>query len=652
MVQWIKASSILVLFWILALPTQAQTGGKGQYKEGVSRVEAEVDSLNQLAFSVKRQNVDKALSLLQKALLLAQSSNYKKGEATCYLYEAGIYQQNGYSKSALSLYYKALEISQATKDTFNIARALQQVANALLEDKQLDRAEQIYVRTLQNYAALERWEDVVNVRNSIGLIELEQNEFAHSEQYFTQALQESKAKNYQYGFKKANFHLGLLYLKTGELPKARVYFQNALELDQKANDKYGLSLAKNKLALVSSREGNYKEAINLATAALQDARSINAAKLEAEVMQTLVAVYKTQKKHEEVARWQDSLIQKESELFARERTFALNFLDVLKEKQEQQLAYEKSALLASQKAKITSYALAFVMGISIALATIVYLLLRNYRKAQDAKEELATKNAVIEKHSLELDTLNKSIVKQNESLEQTNQMKDKLLSILSHDLKAPLANTKGILQLINSGRLEEKQYKPMLVELEKQYVRSLALLENLLFWIKSQVKGDTIRPEKLSLKTLLQEVIGEQEAAALNKRISILNEVDAELWMEGDPEMLKVVFRNLLSNAVKFTRKEGRILVTAEVQRGLLVKIEDQGIGISEDALNKIKRKSYFTTMGTDNERGSGFGLMICEELISKHGGELLVESEVNKGSLFTVKLPASAIAQRLAVAV
>ncbi len=629
----------------LFAPVQAQVKTMGKTPVPPATVEGRVDSLNQLGFEVKRQDIDQALNLLHGALLLAQKHAYKKGEAISYLYEAGIYQQNGYAKRALSLYYKSLQISQVAKDTFNIARAKQQIATALKDAQKLAEAEELYEETLENYIALQQWNDVVNVKNNLGLVELAEKEFADAEAYFTQALQESQKRNYQYGYKKSHFNLGLLYLETGKLSKAKQHFTKALALDQATNDRYGISLAQSQLALIASHEGKHQEAVYLAITALQAARSINASQLEIEAMENLAIIYKGQRNYLLVAAWQDTLLQKQRQLFDLERTYAINFLDILKEKQDEQLAYEKEAVLASQKAEITYYALGMALVILLALSIITYLWYRNYLKARNANKELAIKNEVIEKHSLAMEALNKAITRQNESLEEANLMKDKLLSILSHDLRGPLANTKGILQLINNGLLSAEQYKPLLKELEKQYVRSLSLLENLLFWIKSQMKGDPIVPEEINLKSLLDKLIDEQEASLQNKGITVSNDVAPELSVVGDHEMLKVIFRNLLSNSVKFTRKEGKVAVSAATENEILVKIKDQGIGISEATLKKIRRKKYFSTNGTENESGSGFGLMICEELISRHGGELIVESQVNEGSLFAVKLPAQVVA-------
>ena len=233
-----------------------------------------VDSLNELAFELKRQNVDKALSLLNQAAKLAANLHYPQGEATSFLYEAGIYQQHGYDKRALLLYYKALELSVNGKDTFNIARANQQIGKALMENHQPEEAKKLFTAAMANYLHLKQPEDVINIKNYLGLINLEQQDFWPAEQYFSQALQESQALNYNYGIKKSNYNLGLFHLHKNNLKTAKTYFRTALALDKQKNDNYGLSLTQNQLSEVASREGKTAEAIAFATAALQNARVV------------------------------------------------------------------------------------------------------------------------------------------------------------------------------------------------------------------------------------------------------------------------------------------------------------------------------------------------------------------------------------------
>ncbi|WP_026461860.1 tetratricopeptide repeat-containing sensor histidine kinase [Adhaeribacter aquaticus] len=600
-----------------------------------------VDSLNELAFEVKRHHVDKALTLLNTSANLAIHYKYSKGEATSLLYEAGIFHQNGYSKRALSLYYKALEISKTIKDTFNIARANQQIGNALMEMNKLEEAEVIFKEAMSNYVQLHRAEDVINIKNYLGLINLQQQDVKAAEQYLEEALQESKKNNYHYGSKKSNYNLGLLHLARHNLRQASAYLKVALTLDQQKNDRYGLSLTQNKLSEVTAQEGNLPEAIALATAALQDAQAISAMQLEIATFKNLAGLYKKQQDYVRVAEMQEALIKAQETLFEKERTYAIDFLDMLKQKQEEQLGYEKQAVEARHKAEVSYFILFLVILGLIIISFVAFMWYKNYQKAKLYSKELKNKNEVIEANAAQLNELNQAILKQNTRLEEAILLKNKLISIISHDLRLPLVNTKGLLQVIQEGVLSNTNTLHLLSELEKQYGRSLSLLDSLLFWMKSQMQG-TIELRRTDLKSLLEDIIQEQEIPVLEKKISILNEVAPNLAVLGDKEMLKVIFRNLLSNSLKFTKTNGKVKLNSlvEASKAILIQIEDEGIGMTKEHIQNIKNKKYFSTRGTQNELGTGIGLMICLDLVNRHGGDLQVESELHKGTRFTVRLP------------
>ena len=341
-----------------------------------------------------------------------------------------------------------------------------------------------------------------------------------------------------------------------------------------------------------------------------------------------------------MAEWQKKLIKHQEQLFEKERTYAMNFLDILKEKQEEQLVFEKQALEAKQEASVTYFILYLVVLGVVILALLAYIWYKNYHRARKHSQVLADKNKLIQKNASTLNSLNQAISKHNTSLEETNLLKNKLLSILSHDLRLPLVNTKGLLMALQQGYITGAETTPLLEELETQYVRSLTLLDNMLFWIKSQMLGGNIELKPTGLKVLLEDIIQEQEISLQEKNISIQNQIDSDLAVLGDKEMLKVIFRNLLSNSVKFTKTHGKVTINSEIKDAVLIQIQDEGVGMSKENLQKIKTRKYFTTRGTRNEVGSGFGLMICSDLVNQHGGDLLIESEPNKGSTFTIRLP------------
>jgi signal transduction histidine kinase len=272
------------------------------------------------------------------------------------------------------------------------------------------------------------------------------------------------------------------------------------------------------------------------------------------------------------------------------------------------------------------------------------LALVNYQRQRFFGKELKQKNEIIEKNAASLDQLNKEISNQNLLLEEDNRTKNKLLSIISHDLRTPLVNTKGVLNLVNQGMVPPEEADRLLQLLETQYLGTTSLLDNMLFWIKGQMNGKEDEKVKVGLFQLVKSLEDEQRLPLTKKKIQLVNNVDKYVSVMIEKEMIRIVCRNLISNAIKFTHENSSIELYSRIEGGdLYLTVKDSGIGMSEEAIEKVNAKQYYNTTGTSYEKGSGFGLMLCRDLIMKSGGELLIESEPGKGSLFTVKMPYTA---------
>ncbi|HEY1025659.1 MAG TPA: HAMP domain-containing sensor histidine kinase, partial [Sphingobacteriaceae bacterium] len=365
----------------------------------------------------------------------------------------------------------------------------------------------------------------------------------------------------------------------------------------------------------------------------------SAMRLMTDAVESLLAVYEKEDRPDKVIRWQKILIQEQNKIFEKEREYAIEFLDLLKARQEEQALAEAKTLEAQQRARYSGI-IALIVSIALAvLSGLAYLLAKNYQKVKSYSKNLGEKNALIGKQIGELKALNEAIMHQNSRLEESNLMKNKLLSIISHDLRTPLVNTKGMLEFINEGLIDPEEREQVFRDLENQYVTVITLLDNLLFWIKGQMESDDFQVASIEIRHLIEQVIREQEVSLKNKGVIAVNEVAPGLTVDGHLEMLKVVFRNLLSNAIKFT-DSGSIRFYSSVGEGVSVHVKDAGVGMSAEVLQKVRNRAYFTTPGTKKEAGSGFGLMICKDIISKHDGDLLIDSEPGAGSVFSVKLP------------
>ncbi|GAB3830373.1 hypothetical protein GCM10028895_46360 [Pontibacter rugosus] len=494
---------------------------------------------------------------------------------------------------------------------------------------------------MKSYLVLGLKDDLVNVFNSLGLLYMAQEDFDASEEYFQSALHESQQQGYTYGLKKANFHLGLLHIKKHNLPKAKAFLYKALAIDEKNDDKYGLSLAKNKLAFIAAKENDFDQATKLAEDALQDAKAITASQLVIEAMETLALINKEQKKFEEVIKWQEALIKQQQETSAREKSFGLSFLEILEEKQQAQLASKKQALQAEQKTKEIFQVLEVAGLASIILLILAYLWYKNYAKAVKYSRELAAKNDVIEKNAHILDALNKSIIKQNISLEEANTMKGKLFSIISHDLRGPIASVKGVLDLIGRKPMSEAEIKRILAMLGHEVDVVMGMLNNLLAWSKAQLQGSVVALEPIEVHQLTGENIDFAAREAKQKEISLINEIPENMILMADKERLNFVLRNLLMNAIKFTYQGGSVRVhMQEGDDSVALVVTDNGKGIAPDNIPKLFTDKRFTTAGTAKEKGTGLGLVFSKDFVESLGGSIRVESIEGEGSSFFICLP------------
>lgn len=600
-----------------------------------------VDSLNRLAFQQKRTDVARALNNLFMAENLASASKYQKGLATAYLYQAGIFHQSGYDKRALSTYYKSLQLFKSIKDTFNIAFASQQIAASLQADGNTDEAIQMYNESLSVYTALNRKEDIINIKNNLGLIELNQEHFSKAELHFKEALASSIAIKYVYGEKKALYNLGLLEEKSRNFKTAETYYLQSLSKDEMLKDRYGAALNGLQLASLNLKQNMPDAAIAMVKIAYQNAYAVSAYNLMKDAANKMIEVYRQKADIPKASQWQDSLVKILQLQNENEKVYALNFIDVIKSQDIQKINAENEVVNARRVQREQLLIITVGTFILIIVAVLAVLALVNYQRQRFFGKELKQKNEIIEKNSASLDRLNKEISNQNLLLEEDNKTKNKLLSIISHDLRTPLVNTKGVLNLVNQGMVPPEESERLLQLLETQYIGTTSLLDNLLFWIKGQMNGMGDDKVKVGLYQLMKSLEDEQRLPLLKKKIELRNNIDKGIVIVVEKEMIRIVCRNLISNAIKFTNENGYIELSSRIAGNVLyLTVTDCGIGMTKEAIEKVNAKQYYNTTGTSYEKGSGFGLMLCRDLISKNGGELIIESEPGKGSAFTVTIP------------
>lgn len=233
----------------------------------------------------------------------------------------------------------------------------------------------------------------------------------------------------------------------------------------------------------------------------------------------------------------------------------------------------------------------------------------------------------------------------NTELTESNEQKNKLFSIIGHDLRNPISGSLQLLDLTladfeSSSADEVHSYLSMM---KQELSTANSLLENLLTWAKSQFNAVSFNPVEITdLYDLIDKSMQTVKIMAEKKGITITENVSKDISMYADTGMLETVVRNLLTNAVKFTGSGGNILIKADpCDQGTLFMIQDSGIGIPSEKIPVLFNKSSnYTTYGTAGEKGTGLGLSLCNDFVLKHGGELWVESEEGKGAAFYFIIP------------
>ena len=240
-------------------------------------------------------------------------------------------------------------------------------------------------------------------------------------------------------------------------------------------------------------------------------------------------------------------------------------------------------------------------------------------------------------------------------LKELNATKDKFFSIIAHDLKSPFNTMLGFSKLLidNFDTYSVKEQKKLLNYLSQDIQNTYKLLENLLMWSQTQRGKIEFNPETLNLYLLAHETIEVLSQTAVNKLISIKNEVPENISVKADSAMLATILRNLISNAIKFTPKNGTVEIGCRVSpiktndrssqqaNSIEVYVKDNGIGIpKEKQIQLFKISENISTVGTEGETGTGLGLILCKEFVEKNGGKIRVVSEIGKGSefIFTLK--------------
>ncbi|HRW99756.1 MAG TPA: HAMP domain-containing sensor histidine kinase, partial [Cyclobacteriaceae bacterium] len=282
--------------------------------------------------------------------------------------------------------------------------------------------------------------------------------------------------------------------------------------------------------------------------------------------------------------------------------------------------------LANEQERTGKLVFTILFGVSIIFSIAVYLLVsRNARTRKIANQLLEEKN--------------EEIAKQNAELVAMNNTKDKLFSIVGHDLRSPVTSLKSLLSMVSKNEVSPEEFRMIAPKLNRQVIGINETLENILHWSKSQLQGWTQNVDTCNLHDLVGKTKELFQVVADEKNITVENNVARSLSIQCDCNQLELILRNLIHNAIKYTPAGGNVSIhTAVNEASFDICVSDDGIGMTSSQIQKLLSPSdTYTTPGTLGEKGTGLGIYLCKEMAEFNGGLLTVESQIEKGSTFKV---------------
>ncbi len=583
--------------------------------------------LNRLVTTLREGDNTKALVYARRAKELADVLNYEAGLATALENLGWLSYRHGDYASAFQLATQALEISEKRKDVAAIARCLNSIGAIYYEQKQYDAAITNFRKGLNMASQINDKFSIARSLNNLAYTMSNSNREDSAYFYAGRALRASQVigNAYQQGF--AYRTMADIDLRRKRVESAMGKYWKILSLAQAVNNRFLEASTLHRIGNAFIQLNKPDSALKYLTKNIEVAREFGYGNELDKAFKLMAQAYSQKNLLPQALEYQTRYIKLHDSIYDQRNGEQLalmqaRFESALKEAEIQLL--KKDTQIKQQEINSQKVWMYFTIGVLSLSAILVFVLLYSNIMKKKANRMLGTKNEEIQAQALQLHQLNAT--------------KDKLLSIISHDVRGPLASLRGLVNIICKNELTQNEFVENSVRLRHNLDVVQDDLDNLLYWAQSQLNGLSIKNEEIKVSDIITEKIRLFQDAAIRKGINILNDVSEDLVVLADKNHLSLIVRNLLANAIKFNGRGGSIWIQDKiVDDQVEISVIDSGVGIKSGDLKKLfNAQTHFSNVGTEQEKGVGLGLLLTKEFIEKSGGSIWVTSEVGKGSTFT----------------
>lgn len=583
-----------------------------------------------------KDQYDSATIYFNKCYILSKKINLTLNYVNTLIGLGEIHYERGELDQALNKYLEAYKYSENLENNNVKISLLIDMGNIYGDDEQFEKAKSYYNQA-KFIAEQNNKTGVLSViYNNLATIYQEEKKYLKAQTYFEKSLEIEKKNKYEPGIALALNNIGENYFRIGNYEKAI----NTLHKSLSINEKLHLDISKIynlcSLSEINLKTGNYTQAYKYITEGLELSATYKTKRKKNNLLFLLAQYYH---KIGNNAKAYATMVEQDALKDSLQNESKTKKIAQLQAQYESEKREKENEILrvkhqyAQEKLKkekiITNFLIVFSV-IALALLILSYFLYKAKTQA-----------------NLRINKINGMLEESNKKMKISNATKDKFFSIIAHDLRSPFNAILGFSGLIKDETSNSKDVNTIKEYNENIYESShnlYTLLENLLQWANSQRGELEFSPENFDLHQLISSNLSIFKLKANDKSIDLISDIKPNTMAYGDVNMVNTIIRNLVNNALKFTNINGKIKLHSSIDNGfILVKVKDNGIGISKENQDKLFRLDCnFTTYGTQNESGSGLGLILCKEFAKKNGGDIWVESKINKGSEFIFKLKAS----------